>query len=297
MVSKDSLLRRMRLWAKSFKGSWSIYCTNKLALIGLGILLVFTALALFPQYFSPYDITKRGTLEDRMKPPSLKHLLGTDDMGKDILSLIIHGTRISMLIGFVSAVISVGIGSIVGLVSGYYGGMKGGLMMRATDVFSVMPTIPLMITLAALLRPSIWNIILVIGVTSWTGVARIVRSEVLSRKERLFVQRARSLGCSDRRILGKYILQGILPLILANTILRVVSGITSEALLGFLGLGDPTVVSWGTLLHFSFLTGAFSMGAYWYFIPPGIAIVLSILGFIMVSQGLDAIINPRLRRI
>jgi peptide/nickel transport system permease protein len=169
--------------------------------------------------------------------------------------------------------------------------------MRITDIFLVLPTVPLMIVLTATLKPSIWNVSLAIGLTSWTQTARIVRSQTLTVKERVYVHRARTLGCSNTRIISKYILPAALPLVIAQFILSINFAIASEAFLSFLGLGDLSQISWGSILFFAFSFGAFTIGAYWYFLPPGICIIVTILAFTAVSQGLDEIFNPRLRKI
>jgi len=297
MASSAQLKRRLRLYSKSLVEFWGLYKSNRLALLGLGILLFFVILALFPTYLSPYDPRKMGTVEEHMNPPSWQHLFGTDDVGKDILSLVIHGSRTSLVIGFLASFVAVGIGTVAGITSGYYGGLKGELLMRVTDVFLVLPLLPLMILMAALLTPSIWNIIMAIGLTAWTSTARITRSMTLSLKQRTYVERARSIGCSDLRILRRHLLPTILPLVFANSVIVAAIAIASEAILSFLGLGDVNAISWGTILYFAFSRGSFTLGAYWYFLPPGICIVLVIVAFTMMGNGLDEILNPRLRRL
>ena len=169
--------------------------------------------------------------------------------------------------------------------------------MRVTDVFLVLPLLPLLILLAALLTPSIWNIIMAIGLTAWTSTARITRSMTLSLKQRTYIERARSIGCSDLRILRRHLLPTVLPLVFANSIIVAAVAIASEAILSFLGLGDVNAISYVTILYFAFSTGSFTVGAYWYFLPPGICIVLVLLAFSMIGHGLDEILNPRLRRL
>jgi len=167
--------------------------------------------------------------------------------------------------------------------------------MRLTDFFLVLPVLPLIIILAAIFGQSFLITILVIGLTSWPSTARIVRSQVLSLRERQFVERVRALGATDFRILNVHILPNVLPLIFANTVLVIAGSILSEATLAFLGLGDPVRVSWGTMLHFAFVAGAAGRGAWWYLAPPGIGIVIVVLGFILTGHALDGILNPRLR--
>ena len=214
------------------------------------MILTLSFIALFPDVLSPYDPGIRGPSVSHFNPPSIRHLLGTDDAGKDVLSMLIHGTRISLLIGFVAAIVAVGLGTFVGILSGFYGGIKGEILMRITDIILVLHTIPLLIVLAATLSPSIWNVALAIGVTGWTQTARIVRSQTLSLKEKKYVYRARTVGCLDLRILRRYILPGVLPLISAQLILSIDIAITAEAFLSFLGLGDLAQISWGSILFF-----------------------------------------------
>ena len=249
----------------------------------------------FPWLFSPYDPWRRAPPELHFQPPSLEHLLGTDDQGRDVLSLLIYGTRTSLLIGATASLLAVVLGTLVGLFSGYYGGIRGEALMRVTDVFLILPTVPLMIVLAATLKPSVWNVALAIGVTSWTQTARVVRSQVLSLKERAFVHRAKVIGCSDTRIITRHILPHVIPLILAQFILTIDIAITAEAFLSFLGLGDLSEISWGTMLYFAFNFGAFTLGAYWYFLPPGIMIVITILSLLALSNAVEEIVNPMLR--
>ncbi|MEM1546906.1 MAG: ABC transporter permease, partial [Candidatus Methanomethylicia archaeon] len=241
------------------------------------------------------DISQRS--EEILRPPSYNHILGTDDVGKDILSLIIHGSRASLLIGLAATTIAVLIGTAVGMLSGYFGGIKGEILMRVTDMFLVLPALPFMIVLAAILQPNIWNVIIAIGVTSWTHTARITRSLVLSLRERAYILRAKAIGCSDVRIIYKYIVPQIIPIVLACGVVIAANAIASEAILSFIGLGDIRVVSWGTILYFAFQSGAFTRGAWWYFLPPGICITATVLMFILVGQGFDEIINPKLRKV
>jgi peptide/nickel transport system permease protein len=238
-----------------------------------------------------------GPVETHYNAPSSEHLLGTDDVGKDILSLIIYGARASLTVGFVAAFVAVIIGTLVGIVAGYYGGIKGEILMRITDMFLVLPLLPLQILLAALLSPSIWNIVMAIGLVTWTGTARITRSMTLSLRERTYIERARSVGCSNTRILWRYILPNVIPVAFANTAIRAINAIASEAFLSFIGLGDPTTISWGTTLHFAFVTGSFTKGAWWAFLSPGICIVLTMVSFTMLGFGFDEVLTPRLRQI
>lgn len=286
---------RMELYKKKMRNTWTLYRANTMGMIGLSLLLFFLLIAIFATWLEPYDPYEIGEISDIMKPPSHEHLFGTDELGRDILSGIIIGSRVSLLVGFIATLISMVIGSIVGLMSGFYGKTIDAILMRVTDIFLVIPFLPLMIVLAALLGPSLWNIIFVIGITGWPATARVVRSQVLSIKERQFILRIRALGASDSHIIVKHISPNVFSLIFANTILTIAVSILAEAVLSFLGLGDPLHISWGTMLHFAFESGAAGLGAYWYLLPPGIAIVMVVLGFTLMGYAFDEILNPKLR--
>jgi ABC-type dipeptide/oligopeptide/nickel transport system permease subunit len=278
----------------AFEQFWNLYKTKKAGLIGIAVLLVLCLLAAFPNVFSPYDPMTQ--VAPRMSPPSWAHIFGTDDVGHDLLSEVIWGSRGSLLVGGFATLIAVLIGSSVGLLSGFYGGMKGEFLMSVTDMFLVLPAFPLMIILAAVLSPSIWNVALVIGITAWTATARIVRSTIISLRERTYIYRARAVGCNDRRIILIHLLPDVAPLIFANAVIVAAYAVASEAFLSFLGLGDLSTISWGTLLYYAFNMGAFTVGAYWFFLPPGALIVATILAFTGVGYGLDEVLNPRLRK-
>jgi peptide/nickel transport system permease protein len=230
-----------------------------------------------------------------LEPPSLEYPLGTDDLGRSILTLTIWGSRISLMVGFLATLISMVIGALLGIMAGYYGGWIDKVLMRITDWFLVIPFLPLAIVLASILEASLFVIIFVIGVTSWPGTSRIVRAQALSVKTRPYVERARALGASNWHVITRHVLPNVFPLIFANTVLVVAIAILSETTLSFLGLGDPLHVSWGTILDFAFSAGAASTGAWWWLLPPGIAIVLIVLAFTMCGYALDEILNPRIR--
>lgn len=264
--------------------------------LGLVIMVLFLLVALLAPVLSPYPPTKGA--EDASTiflPPSRQHLLGTDEVGRDVLSGVIYGSRVSLLVGFASAGVSILVGTSIGLYSGYYRNWFSTLLMRLTDAVSVIPALPLMLVIVAVLSSSLGNTILVIGLVSWPATARITRSQVLSLREWPFVERARSLGATDARIVLRHILPNTIPLIMANTVITVAIAIFYEASLSFLGLGDPTVVSWGQMLHFAFEQSAVFRGAYWYILPPGIAIVLVVLGFTFTGYALEEKFNPKLR--
>jgi peptide/nickel transport system permease protein len=268
---------------------------NRFAMFGMCVLAFFILLAIIGPFFLHFDVKSVGETENILNPPSPSHPLGTDDMGRDILSNLVAGARVSLLIGAVATVISMVIGAFVGLVSGYFGRGVDVALMRVTDFFLVIPWLPLMIVLAAVLGTNIWNIILVIGITSWAGTARIVRAQTLSVRERQFVERAVSLGAGPAHILAHEILPNVFPIIFANTVLIASTAILSETTLSFLGLGDPSHASWGMMLHYAFEGGAASSGAYWFLLPPGICVVAVVLAFTMMGYAFDEILNPKLR--
>ena len=262
-----------------------------LILLGLTLLVAVVGPVAFP--FDPKQVGK--TAADILRPPSAAHWLGTDELGRDVFRATLEGSRLSLLIGLVATAISIIVGATIGIAAGYRLGLLDGLLMRITDFFLVLPALPLIIVLAALFGQSTLVLVLVIGLTSWPSTARIVRSQVLSLRERQFITRVRSLGATDYRIVTSHILSNVLPLIFANTVLVIAGSILAEATLAFLGLGDPVHVSWGTMLHFAFDSGATGRGAWWYVLPPGIGIVVVVLGFVLAGHTLDRVLNPRLR--
>jgi peptide/nickel transport system permease protein len=269
---------------------------NKKGIAGMVVLMGLVILALLAPIIAPSDPQEMTGVDEIMLPPSLDHWLGTDEIGRDLLTLILYGARISLLVGFSCAIISIIIGSVIGLAAGYFGGRIDDILMRLTDLFVVIPRLPLVLITVAVLGPSLVNTVLVIGVLIWAGTARIIRVQTLSMKKRLFVERARSLGASHLHIIRRHILPNVMPLVFANTVLVIATSIYLESTVSFLGLGDPTHVSWGMVLHYAFVSVALTYGAYWYVIPPGIMIVLTVLSFTMCGYALDEVLNPKLRK-
>jgi peptide/nickel transport system permease protein len=261
--------------------------------IGLGTLGLFVFVALFGSAIAP-DNPDASSL-DILGKPSTDHWLGTTEQGSDVFSQLLVGARVSIEVGFAAAAISAVLGATVGLVGGYFGGWTDRTLDAFENWFLVIPTLPLMIVLARLLEPSLGVLIVVIGLTSWAGTGRIVRAQVLTLRERAFVERARALGASDTYIIRKHILPNTVPLIFANTVLIVAVAILSEAALAFLGLGDPTRISWGTMLENAFSSGAPSAGAWWYVVPPGLCITLLVLSVSILGYLFEEYVNPRLR--
>ncbi|MEZ5157171.1 MAG: ABC transporter permease [Solirubrobacterales bacterium] len=260
---------------------------------GIGVLALTVFVAIFGNLLAPYDPYASST--DVLESPSWSHILGTTENGSDVFSQLLVGTRVSVIVGFAAALISAVLGSIVGLAGGYFGGWTDRILDAFENWFLVIPTLPLMIVLARVLNPSLTVLIAVIGLTSWAGTGRIVRAQVLTLRERPFVERARALGAGDTYIIKTHILPNTLPLIFANTVLIVAVAILSEAALAFLGLGDPTKISWGTMLENAFSSGAPSAGAWWYVVPPGLCITILVLAVSLIGFLFEEYINPRLR--
>lgn len=295
MLQTQTRKDRFTLLKKNLSTFWGVYRENTMGIAGLVILLFFALMALV----GPHMVTYTGEIEGAemvLQPPSAAHWLGTDDLGRDVFAGVVVGSRISLLVGLAATVISMVIGAIIGIAAGYYGKTVDTILMRFTDIFLVIPWLPLMLVMAALLGPSLGNIIFVIGITGWAGTARIIRSQTLSIKERPYVERARAIGSGDLHIMVHHILPNVFPLIFANTILVAAVAILSETTLSFLGMGDPTRMSWGMMLHFAFEMGAVSFGAWWWLIPPGVCVVLVVLGFTFIGYALDEVLNPKLRR-
>jgi peptide/nickel transport system permease protein len=277
--------------------------------LGVLILAAFTFLALVPNLLvGPLETAVTAT-GPRLAPPSAEYPFGTDQLGRSMLNLTIHATRISMVIGLLATVITVAVGAVLGIVSGYVGGRFDGVAMRVADFFLVLPTFVLAIILTAIIRDvlgtgskeiagirlSLITIVIVIGITSWSSTARIIRSQTLSLRERAFVDRARVIGASDGHIMRRHILPNVMNLIIANAVLTFAGAILTETTLSFVGLGDPFQPSWGQILEASRTVGAPSLGAWWYFVPAGAGVVLVVFAFTLLGNALDEITNPRRR--
>jgi peptide/nickel transport system permease protein len=265
---------------------------HKAALAGLVILVFFILIAFVGTLFSPYSVTvaSGGIYE----APSGAHWLGTDDIGVDMLSLILHGGRTSLIVGGAAAAVAISIGGVVGVLSGYFGGVIDMVLMRITDYFLVIPDLVLMIVVAAIWGPSLTHTILVIGLLLWTSTARIVRAQVKSLRERAYVRRARSVGASHLSIMARHIVPQIGPLLIANTVITVAVAIFDESALAFLGLGDPNKVSWGTILEHANDRTAASNGAWWAVVPAGACIAAVVIGCYLLGSAIEDALNPRL---
>jgi peptide/nickel transport system permease protein len=278
-------------------------------LVGLAILGGFTILALAPDLFvGPLQTIVTATGKP-LEPPNAVHILGTDEVGRDMLNLTIHGARISMTIGLMATLITIFIGALIGVLSGFVGGHLDNVLMRISDFFLVLPTIVLALILAPIIldiigpeaeflgiRATLLVIVVVIGLTSWATTARVIRSQVLSLKERMFVDRARVIGSSSLRIMRRHILPNVVNLIVAQSVLTFATAVFTETTLAFIGLGDPTAPSWGELLNSAQSSGAPGLGAWWYIAPPAVSVVLVVLSFTLVGNALDDLLNPKSAR-
>lgn len=290
---------RIEQLKKGIKNFAEIYKRSRSGLFGLAILLVFLFSATFASFLAPYDPYKR--VDRPFRPPSNKYVLGTNDIGQDIFSELIFGTRVSLLIGFAAAFFTVTIGTLIGVVAGFMGGTVDEILMRFTDVIMILPTIPLLILLMAIFgKQSFFITVLAISILGWTGTARMVRASTLSIKERMYVEASKAIGAGDRHIITKHILPNVSPLIMATMIYQVAGAMMTEASLAFLGLGDPSNKSWGMILHYAQTSGGWyaNMGypAWWWIITPGLCIALTISSLVLIGQAMEEIINPRLRR-
>jgi peptide/nickel transport system permease protein len=286
-------LRRRRALARV----WSEYRRHLPGMLGLAILVAAVAMAIAAPLLADESGLRaiNATQNPTFANPAKFAPLGTDSLGRDVMTQFIWGARTSLLVGLAATVLAILIGSIVGITAGFFGGITGGVLMRVTEWFLVIPFLPLAIVLAAILGPSVRNIILVIGITTWPQPARLIRAQVLTLKEREYVDRSRALGASNWHLMTRHILPNVSPLILANTTLTVPIVILSEATLSFLGLGDPLNPSWGQMLDDAFETGAVTAEAWWVFIPPGLGVMLVALAFTLCGTALEEILDPRLR--
>jgi len=272
------------------------FAGHRSGLVGLVLLLVVIVAALLTPLLVPIETLDVTRLTARQnEPPTGAHWLGTDPAGRDVVAMLLWGSRISLLVGFAATAVSMVIGTVVGMSAGHFGGWAQAVIMRVIDFFLVIPSLVLAIVLSSVLSRGVWTIIIAIGVTSWAATARIVRSQTLSIEARDYIERSRALGAGDAHLLGRHVLPAVLPLVLANTTLTVGSAVIAESTLSFLGLGDPTTISWGSMLKSALDTGAATAGFWWFVLPPGLAIVVVVLCFTLVGRALEAVVNPTLR--
>jgi peptide/nickel transport system permease protein len=263
------------------------------ASIGAVTLVALTAAAILAPWIAPYGLHEQvGPVFGR---PSWPHPLGLDDGGIDMVTLLIWGLRTSLIVGFAATFVSMAIGGTVGVVAGYFGGGTDTVLMRITDYFLVIPDVPLMIVVAAIWGPSLFHIIIVIGILLWTSTARVIRAQVKSVRERVYVKRTRALGAGHTRIVMRHVLPQVGPLLIASTVLTIAVAIFDETALSFLGLGDPSTISLGRIIENAFQRAAISTGAWWAIVPPGVLVAVLILACSLVGGALEDALNPRLR--
>ena len=266
---------------------------RKAAVIGLTIIAFFVLLAIIAPFISPYSATAQTCRV--YAPPSGQHWLGCDDGGIDMLSELMQGGRTSLVVGFAATVVAIVIGGGVGIVSGYFSGWADTALMRVTDYLLVIPDLVFALVIADVWGPSLFHVIVVIGILEWASTARIIRAQVMSLKERVYIKRAKAIGAGHARIITRHLLPQVGPLLMANTVLTVAIAIYLETALAFLGLEDPTVTTWGTILEHAFERTAISSGAWWAIVPDGFAIAIVIVACFLLGQAIEDALNPRLK--
>ena len=263
---------------------------------GMVMLILFVSMALLAPVFA--DRSELRVAAGRNNPdlaaPSGDFWLGTDELGRDVFALVLWGARVSLYIGILATLVAVGVGSVLGLIAGYAKGWISRVMLAIDDFFLVLPFIPLAIVLALLLGRSPTVMALVIGGTFWAGGSRLIRAQVLSLRERGYVERATALGASSLHVVTRHVLPGVAPLIIANATLTVPGAILAESTLAFLGLGDRFSPSWGKVLEGAQSSGALTLNAWWYYLPPGLCIIGIVLAFTLLGNALQRIFDPRL---
>lgn len=288
--------RRARNLSKSAIKHGRVFIRSRMAVFGLCIILFYLLIALFAPMLAPYGPSERILTADggwaKAQPPSFAHPLGTTANAHDVLSQLIMGSRIAMFVGLLGAFMVSVIGTAVGMVAGYYGGRVDEGVMRIVDILYGLPFVPFVIVLATIRGAGVWNILMGIGLIYWLSTARVIRSEVLSIKERPYIEAAKAAGASHRRIMGIHILPNVLPTSALYAAIAVGYSITAQASIAFLGFGDPEVASWGVMLKLAYNNQAFE--AWWWFIPPGLCITLVVFGAYLVGRGYEEIVNPQL---
>jgi len=282
-------------------GGWTVFKENPLGIAGIVLLTVFALMAL-ASFFVPLlgpmynPMTGVDPAISHATAPSWRHPLGTDFIGRDIFTQLLEGAKIAFMVGLSAAFISIVLGTIIGMIAGYTGGITDTLLMRISDMVMVMPSLVILLILAALFgQLSIWTIVLLIALLRWPAVARVIRSQTLSLKHRPFIEAARVSGASHLRVLFRHIMPNVLPLSFLYMTFRVTSAILVEAALAFLGFGDPSQVSWGMMLQWVWKSGHMFQAPYW-LLPPGICISLLTLSFYMLGRAMDEVLDPRLRK-
>lgn len=292
-------IREESPFAQIFRMGVEVMQRDRLALFGLLIYVFFITIAVLAPVIAPYDpneVIQEDGIWLANEPPSARFWLGTTNLGRDIFSQLIYGSRTALIVGFSAAIAVAIIGTVVGLVAGYYGGWVETILMRLADVAFGIPFLPFIIVLVAFLKPNIWNIVIAMAVLLWRDTGRVIRSQVLIIKEKAFVGAARVSGASNLRIIFLYIAPSVLPLSFLYGSLAIAWAILTEASVSFLGFGDPDVISWGFILQDAFVSQALSRGAYYWIIPPGLCIMLSVMAGFFIGRGYEEVLFPHLRR-
>lgn len=288
LTSAPPRLMALRRFARAF-------ASQRAGMAGLAILVTVALVALAaPLFIHPSDLDVINAAGPSLAPPSAQFPLGTDQAGRSVLDLLIWGTRPSLAIGVIATVLAMILGSVIGLLAGHYGGGAAKVLMAVTDWFIALPALPLAISLAAVLGEGDASIVIAIAITSWPGTARLIRAQTLAVEARPFIERAKALGARDGQLMARQVLPNVAPFILVSGTLTVASAILYETTLTFLGLGNPTEVSWGSMINQAFNQGAVTSGAWWYILPPGVAILIVVLGFTLVGRAVENILNPQL---
>jgi peptide/nickel transport system permease protein len=272
---------------------WETFYKNKLMVAGSGLVFLLLIISLLAPWLAPFDPGKID-LTNVLASPSMNHLFGTDQLGRDVLSRMIWGARISLKVGFVATGVAIIIGTILGAIAGYYGGWVDSVIMRFVDIMLCFPTFFLILAVIAFLEPSIWNIMIIIGLTGWMGVTRLVRADFISLRERDFVQAARAIGAGDLRIIFLHILPNAMASILVAATLGIAGAILTESALSFLGIGvQPPTPSWGNILT----AGKDNIDiAWWLSFYPGLAILITVVGYNLLGEGIRDALDPRLKK-
>ncbi len=298
--------RSARLWRETLAEHWEKLTDELSVRLSMLVVAFFIAVGVFAPAIATHPPLERqyqgeaGILIEKWADPSLLgadtgHLLGTTAQGYDIFSQLVFGTRAALLVGLLAAIFTAGIGTMVGLVAGYYGGTVDDALMRLVDFLYGMPLLPSVIVLVALLGPSLWNIILAVIILQWRATARVIRSQALSLRERPFVKAAEVAGASDWHIISRHLAPNVLPMTFLYGSFAIAWAILTEAGVSFIGLGDPNTVSWGTMLQASRAYSALQFGAWWWFVPPGICIGLLVISGFLIGRGYEEITNPKLQ--
>ena len=293
-ASPTSLAWRRR--RESLGRTWAEFRRHRSGIFGLVVLALFVAVALLaPVIASSRGLDVTTAPGKPLEHPSSQFWLGTDQNGRSILTLLIWGSRVSLFVGLLATLISMVLGTVVGLAGGHFHGFAGAALFRFTEWFLVIPFLPLAIVLASLLGPSLFNTALVIGVTGWPSTALLIRAQTLTVESRPFVERSKVLGAGHWHQMSKQVLPNVMPMVMANTTLTVAIAILTETTLSFLGLGGSDRISWGEILDQAFQLGSITNGLWWFFIPPGLCVITVVLAFTLVGRALEDIFNPRLR--